>query len=335
MPYILGIEGTAHSLGLALLDTESLEFTYEIQSQYQPESGGIHPREAARFMGDMFPKVFEQCILESGISFSELTGVAFSQGPGLGPCLRTVATTARTIALSLDIPLMGVNHCVAHIELGKKLTNCQNPLVIFASGGNTQIIILGENSQKYQILGETIDLALGNALDTFARELGLPHPGGPIIMKLAQSGQELIELPYTVKGMSLSFSGLVTAAIKEFKKENVSIEDLSFSFQEYAFGMLAEVTERALACTEKKELLLTGGVAANLRLREMLELVAKEHDATAFFIPIKHAGDNGAMIAWTGYLHHLAKDFLAIEDSQVIPRWRINEAKIPWKSMIS
>ncbi len=286
-------------------------------------------------MGDMFPKVFEQCILESGISFSELTGVAFSQGPGLGPCLRTVATTARTIALSLDIPLMGVNHCVAHIELGKKLTNCQNPLVIFASGGNTQIIILGENSQKYQILGETIDLALGNALDTFARELGLPHPGGPIIMKLAQSGQELIELPYTVKGMSLSFSGLVTAAIKEFKKENVSIEDLSFSFQEYAFGMLAEVTERALACTEKKELLLTGGVAANLRLREMLELVAKEHDATAFFIPIKHAGDNGAMIAWTGYLHHLAKDFLAIEDSQVIPRWRINEAKIPWKSMIS
>lgn len=313
---------------------ECLDFTYELLSHYQPESGGIHPRESARFMGDTFPKLFKQVILDSGVSFSELVAVAFSQGPGLGPCLRTVATAARTIALSLGIPLIGVNHCVAHIELGKKLTSCQDPLVIFASGGNTQIIVLGKNSQTYQILGETLDIALGNALDSLARELGLSHPGGPIIMKLAQKGQQLVELPYTVKGMSLSFSGLVTAAIKQFKMQNVAIEDLSFSVQEYAFGMLAEVTERALACTEKKELLLTGGVAANLRLREMLELVAEEHDATAFFIPIKHAGDNGAMIAWTGYLHYITQDFLQVQNSHVIPRWRINEAKIPWKSKI-
>jgi len=220
-----------------------------------------------------------------------------------------------------------VNHCVAHIEIGKLLTGVKDPLTLYVSGGNT--IVTAYAAGRYRVFGETLDIAIGNCLDTFAREAGLPHPGGPIIEKLASKGQSFIKLPYIVKGMDLSFSGLLTAAARKLR-EGHKIEDLCFSLQEVAFSMLTEVTERALAHTEKPEVLLTGGVAANERLQAMIRLMANEHDAQFYVVPAKYAGDNGAMIAWTGLLAYRHGGTLRVEKSFVKQRWRLDKVGVPW-----
>ena len=116
----------------------------------------------------------------------KITGIAFSQGPGLGPCLRTVATAARSLALALEVPLAGVNHCIAHVEIGRFATGCHDPIVLYASGANTQVI--GYLNGRYRIFGETLDIGIGNALDKFARSKNFPHPGGPIIETQAKQG---------------------------------------------------------------------------------------------------------------------------------------------------
>ncbi len=324
---VLGIEGTAHTAGVGII--QGKEILANQKNMYKPETGGIHPRESADHMTKWLPIVIKKALEEAKISLKEIDAIAFSRGPGLGPCLRTTATAARTLALMANKPLIGVNHCVAHIELGRLLTGAENPITVYVSGGNTQITHY--NQQRYRILGETLDVPIGNALDTIAREMGLPHPGGPHIEKLALKGTEFIKLPYAVKGMSLSYSGLITAATKLYKK-GISKENIAFSVQEVAFGMLAEVSERALSCTESKELMFTGGVAANQRLKQMLKQVAEEQDATFYAIPKKLAGDNGVMIAVTGALHYVANDTLPIEKSYVIPRWRTDRVPILWRA---
>ncbi len=327
-PIILGIEGTAHTAGISII--EGTKILSDVRATFQPKEGGIHPREAARFLGQNLPTLIHEAITKAGLQANELSGIAFSQGPGLGPCLRATATAARALALYLEIPLLGVNHCVAHVELGKLLTEAIDPITLYVSGGNTQVIGFGHG--RYRVLGETLDIAVGNALDSIAREFGLPHPGGPLIEKYAQQGKKLLTLPYTIKGMSISYSGFVTAATRLYHETHPTMEDLCFSIQEYAFGMLAEITERAVSCTEKKEVLLTGGVAANSRLRQMIRDVAEEQDVRFYFVPPRLAGDNGVMIAWTGKLLYDCKAYLAVSESQVIPRWRIDEVSIPWLS---
>ncbi len=162
----------------------------------------------------------------------------------------------------------------------------------------------------------------------FARALGLKHPGGPKVEELAGKGKLFIQLPYVVKGMDLSYSGLYTAAIG--KIGHCRIEDLCYSVQEVCFSMLAEVTERALAHTGKREVLLTGGVARNKRLQEMIEYISKEHDAEFHVVPPSLAGDNGAMIAWTGILEYASGRIIRVEESRVKPRWRLDEVTVPW-----
>ncbi|MGB9622465.1 MAG: serine/threonine protein kinase, partial [Candidatus Bathyarchaeia archaeon] len=180
--------------------------------------------------------------------------------------------------------------------------------------------------------GETLDIAVGNCLDTFAREAGLPYPGGPAVETIAAKGNRLLPLPYIVKGMDLSFSGLLTAAILKLKESQCRLEDLCFSLQEVAFAMLGEVTERALAHTKKSDLLLTGGVAANKRLRSMIQLIAEEHGAASKFVPQKFATDNGAMIAWTGILAYLSGLRTDVETSYINSHWRMDEVEVPWRS---
>ena len=144
----------------------------------------------------------------------ELSVIAFSQGPGLGPSLRTGATVARALASYLNVPLVGVNHSVAHIEIGKLKTGAHDPVTLYASGGNTMVTAF--ESGRYRVFGETLDIALGNCLDVFAREAGLKHrkgvPLGAAVEQLAAKGEKLVSLPYVVKGMDLSLSGLLTAA---------------------------------------------------------------------------------------------------------------------------
>ena len=323
---VLGIESTAHTFGCGIVDSDG-RILANVNDTYIPAKGGIHPRESAQHHSDVAPQVIKRALSEANLSIEHVDAIAVALGPGLGPCLRVGATIARALAAAYSKPLVPVNHAVAHIEIAKLTTRFRDPLVVFVSGGNT--IISAYSDGRYRVFGETLDIALGNMLDTFAREAGLPHPGGPRVEELAKRGSKLLRLPYIVKGQDVSYSGLLTAALK-LLSEGHRLEDLCYSLQEYAFTMLAEVAERALAYTEKKELILTGGVASNSELQRKLRIVAEEHKAKFGVVPRNLAGDNGAMIAWTGVLAYTHGVTIEVEKSYVRPRWRLDEVDIPW-----
>ncbi len=329
--YCLGIESTADDFSVGILSFDG-EILSNVISAYVPEKGGIHPREAARHHAEVAGKVLAEAFRRARVKPKDIHVVAFSQGPGLGPCLRTGATAARALASYLGVPLVGVNHCVAHIEIGKLVAGAVDPVALYVSGGNT--LVSAFEAGRYRVFGETLDIAVGNCLDVFAREAGLHEregiPPGALVEQLASRGQTFIPLPYTVKGMDLSFSGFLTAAVQLLRDGKHSLEDLCFSLQEVAFSMLAEVTERALAHTEKPEVLLTGGVAANKRLQSMLESIAEEHNARFCVVPKQYALDNGAMIAWTGILAFQHRVTLPLEKSFVKLKWRLDEVPVPW-----
>ncbi len=321
----LGIEGTAEKTGVGIVDSDG-NILAMAGKQLFPEEGGIHPRLAAEHHAEWIPKLIPQAIEESGLSYTDIDLISFSQGPGLGPALRIVATSARSLALSLKKPIIGVNHCIGHVEVGKLDTGAVNPVSLYVSGGNSQVIAY--ESGRYRIFGETLDIAIGNCLDHFGRETGLGHPGGPVIEKLARKGN-YIDLPYIVKGMDFSFSGLLSAALREAEK-GTPMEDICFSLQETAFSMLVEVTERALSHTQKDEVMLCGGVSANSRLREMLKTMSEEHGARFYMPEMKLCGDNGVMIAWLGLL--MCRQFgpMSLSETGIIQKFRTDEVDIPW-----
>ncbi len=329
--YCLGIESTADDFGVGIVSLEG-EALANVHDTYMSKAGGIHPREAARYHAKVAGKVLAEGFRKAGINPEELEAVAFSQGPGLGPCLRTGATAARAVASYLGVPLVGVNHCLAHIEIGKLMCKAADPLSLYVSGGNTLVSAFEDG--RYRVFGETLDIAVGNCFDVFAREAGLKQEGekpfGRLVEECALRGKTLAPLPYVVKGMDLSFSGLLTAATNLLRERRYGLEDVCFSFQETAFSMLTEVTERALAHTEKPEVLLTGGVAANKRLQSMLEDMAEDHDARFCVVPKEYAMDNGAMIAWTGALCYRHGLTVPIEESFVRLKWRLDEVNVPW-----
>ena len=348
---VLGIEGTAWAASAALYDTEDDSFFVETDA-YVPESGGIDPRESADHMADAIPAVVAVVLDEArdrvvsnsgreeragadGSSGAEgrpadeppIDAVAFSQGPGLGPCLRIAGTAARAVADTLDVPLVGVNHMVAHLEIGRHRSGFDAPVCLNASGANAHV--LGYHDGKYRVLGETMDTGVGNALDKVARHAGLSHPGGPKLEELATDG-DLIDLPYVVKGMDFSFAGIVTHA-QDALDDGAAIEDVACSLQETIFAMLTEVAERALSLTGSDELVLGGGVGNNARLRQMLEAMCEERGAACFVPDPQFLGDNAAMIALTGSKMLEAGDTLAIEDSGVRPDYRPDQVPVTWR----
>jgi glycoprotease/Kae1 family metallohydrolase len=229
----------------------------------------------------------------------------------------------------LKKPLIGVNHCIAHLEVGSLCTEAKDPVLLYASGANTQVIAY--DGGKYRIFGETLDIGVGNFLDSFARYVGLGFPGGPKIYELALKGKEFIELPYSVKGMDVSFGGLLTNLKQKFDSGKYKLEDLCYSLQETVFAMLLEVSERALAHCDKKELLLGGGVACNKRFQEMANIMCKEYGAKCFIPANEFLVDNAAMIAWTGILMHKAGIETKIEDSIIKPYERTDDVDVVWR----
>jgi len=329
--YCLGVESTADDFGVGIATFKG-DIIANASSGYVPEEGGIHPREAARHHAEAADTVLAEALSKAGVKPRDLSLIAFAQGPGLGPCLRTGATVARTLASYLNVPLVGVNHSIAHIEIGKLKTGAADPVTLYVSGGNT--LVAAFDAARYRVFGETLDIALGNCLDVFAREAGLKHNQGlslgAAVERLAADGEKLISLPYVVKGMDISLSGLLTASTTLLHKGEYRLEDLCYSLQEHAFSMVTEVTERALAHTEKREVLLTGGVAANRRLQEMVGSIAEEHDAKFNVVPRQFATDNGAMIAWTGVLAYTHGLVTPVEESFVKLRWRLDKVDVPW-----
>jgi len=322
--YSLGIESTAHTFGVGIVD-EKGKIIFDERSVYKPPLGeGMLPRKVFEFHAGNAAKIVNDAL--NCINIKGLKVVSFSQGPGLPNCLSLGATIARYLALKYKKTLEGVNHPVAHVEIAKLLTGCRDPVIVYCSGGNTQIIAL--TGGRYRIFGETLDIPIGNAFDVLARILGLEMPGGPKIEELAKKGK-WVDVPYVVKGMDFSFSGIVTECERLYKK-GVKKEDIAFSFQETCFSMLTEAAERALAHTEKEEVLVTGGVAANGRFQEMLKTMCEDRGAKFFAVPIKYAGDNGVMIAWTGMLMYKSGIKMKIKESGIKKDWRIDEIDVKW-----
>ena len=283
--YCLGIESTAHTFGIGIV-SDTGKILANAKDLYKPAIGwGIKPIDAANHHKEVAEDVFEKALKEAKIKPEEIGCISFSKGPGLPPCLQAGKNFSVGLAEKLQVPLYGVNHPIAHIEIGKLTTGCKDPVVLYVSGGNTQVISFV--SGKYRIFGETQDIGIGNALDKFARENKLPFPGGPEIEKLAKT---------------------------------------------ICFAMLVEVTERAMAHTGKTEALLTGGVAANKRLQEMLDIMCRERGAKFYSVPKEYAMDNGAMIAWLGCLAHSSKQKQFSKADDINPTWRADDVEVKWVS---
>lgn len=328
--YLLGIECTAHTFGIAIIEERTKKILCNIKDVYTTERGGLIPTEVGKHHSEISKTLFEKTIDGMEIRKEDLIAVAVSASPGLAPCLRAGMNFAKKICNELKIPLIGVNHCIAHLEIGE-LTGAKDPVLLYASGANTQIIAY--EAGKYRIFGETLDLGVGNFIDTFARHAGFGFPGGPKIQEAAEKGNKLVELPYSIKGMDVSFSGLQTK-LKQLLDKGESLENLSFSLQETVFAMLVEAAERALAHTGKKELLLGGGVACNSRLQEMCKIMCEERGAKYFCPERQFLVDNAGMIAYLGLKMFKKGIFYKVEDLDKVdfdPKERTDMVEVKWK----
>ncbi len=303
---VLGIESTAHTFGAGI--TDGKEILANEKDTYKPKQGGIIPREAADHHYKFAPNIIKSALDKASVKLKDIDIFAFSQGPGIYSPLKVSFQISNFLSQKYKKKLIGVNHCIAHLEIARKEAGFEDPVMLYVSGGNTQIITFAEG--HYRVFGETQDIGVGNLLDKFGRVMGISFPAGPEIEKYASKGKRYIPLPYSIKGMDVSLSGIETF-ISNIKDKH-SVEDLSFSLQEIVFSMLIEASERALAYTEKESFVITGGVAANKRLNEMGRIMAESRGVKFKSIPMEYAGDNGAMIAYTGYLmkNEPEKDYL-------------------------
>lgn len=318
---ILGVESTAHTFSVGIVNDKG-RIIANVKDSYTSKDAGMIPHEIAEHHEKVAEEILKEALKTAEVEWKDIDLIAYSAGPGLDPALWKGYNIVNEWAKEHKKKLVSVNHCCAHLSIGKLWNKLKDPVYLYVSGVNTQVIVQeskkgGEG--KYHVLGETLDIGLGNMLDKFGRIMGLGFPAGPKIEELAKKGK-YVELPYIVKGMDVSFSGLLTKAQQLVERKQVVKEDLCFSLQETAFAMCTEVAERALAHSGKKELLLVGGVGANKRFCEMLDLMCKERGAKFYKVPPDLAGDQGAMIAWEGFLR---KD--NYKDIKVKPHWRADE----------
>ena len=300
---VLGVESTAHSFGIGIIDSDKKEVLFMEKNAFSNDSG-MDPREIAEYHVENFDKILDlskEYLKSIGKEFSDLDLISFSRGPGLGGSLKVGSLVAKTLALKYNVPIIGVNHLKAHLEFGKMLTGADDPIFLMVSGVNTQIIAKDEFNTGYKIYGETEDIGLGNLLDSFARLVGLDFPGGPIIEKLAKNSDNYIDLPYNLKGMNVNLAGIYST-LKQRLEKGAKIEDLCYSLQETVFAMVLEIVERAIAYTKKKSFIVVGGVSANQRLTDMAKEMCKQRGIEYHYFNLKYAMDNGAMIAWQGFI---------------------------------
>ncbi len=335
--YILGIESTAHTFGIGIVHNGKV--IANVKDAYTTERGGIIPSDAANHHREVSEVILNKALEVAGIDKKQIKAIAFSQGPGLAPCLLAGIHFAKKLAKELGVPLVPVNHCIAHQEIGS-ITGASDPVMLYASGANTQIIAYA--SGKYRVFGETLDIGVGNFIDTFARHAGLGFPGGPKIAKIVEdaksSGEKLeyIELPYSIKGMDVSFSGMQTKLKQMLDSKKYKLADLSFSLQETVFAMLIEASERALAHTGKKELVLAGGVACNTRLKEMAEIMCRSRNCKMFCPENQFLTDNAAMIAYLGEIEFksgikIKPGTKAFEKLDISARQRTDDVEVTWR----
>ncbi|OXB41070.1 hypothetical protein B1J92_L03245g [Nakaseomyces glabratus] len=355
----LGLEGSANKLGVGVIkqfvDDSPTEIVSNIRDTYiTPPGEGFLPRDTARHHKNWCVRLVKRALAEAGVTPGQLDAICFTKGPGMGAPLHSVVIVARTVSLLWDVPLVPVNHCIGHIEMGREITGAQNPVVLYVSGGNTQVIAY--SNQKYRIFGETLDIAIGNCLDRFARTLKIPNDPSPgyNIEQMAlkcKNKERLVELPYTVKGMDLSLSGIlayIDSLAKDLFRKNysnkllfdkktheqlVTVEDLCYALQETLFSMLVEITERAMAHVNSAHVLIVGGVGCNLRLQEMMEQMCMDRaNGHVYATDERFCIDNGVMIAQAGLLQYRMGDYVKdFKETVVTQKFRTDEVLVSWR----
>jgi N6-L-threonylcarbamoyladenine synthase len=345
----LGLEGSANKLGVGLILHPAKGGPAQILANLRhtfvsPPGEGFLPKDTAKHHRSWVIQLVQQAMKQAGVSVSDIDCICYTKGPGMGAPLQSVAIAARTLSLLWNKKLVGVNHCVGHIEMGREITGATNPVVLYVSGGNTQVIAY--STQRYRIFGETLDIAVGNCLDRFARTLNISNDPAPgyNIEQLAKKGKILLDLPYAVKGMDCSFSGILArvdelAAQMErgelkdsFTGEAVTAEDLCFSLQETVFAMLVEITERAMAHVGSNQVLIVGGVGCNERVQEMMGIMAQDRGGSVYATDERFCIDNGIMIAHAGLLAYRTGFETPLEDSTCTQRFRTDDVWVQWRN---
>ncbi len=326
---ILGIESTAHTLGIGIAGRRgknAVVLSNEI-AKYPSTRRGYLPRKLADFHAKNFPLVLKKALAKARCTLSQIDAIAFSRGPGIGHCLNAGFTAAHALSIFIDKPLVPVNHAIAHCTAVKMPAGAKDPLVVYVSGGNTQIFYREQG--RFRVIGETLDIGIGNFLDQLGRTLELDPPDAVGVLLEAQKTKNLVELPYVVKGMSTSYAGMLTFIQRMHSTHpGISKQDLCYSGQETAFAALCEASERALLHSGKKELLLCGGNARNRRLQEMMSLVAQSHGAKFIAGPDALLGDNGAMIALTAIA--MIESKTPLPPAMPVQDLRVDGEKIPY-----
>ncbi|GAB0133360.1 hypothetical protein EsDP_00001772 [Epichloe bromicola] len=339
----LGCEGSANKLGIGIIQHTPDRTTILSNLRHtfvSPPGTGFLPKDTAAHHRAHFVRLARSALAAAGCTPADISCICFTQGPGMGAPLTSVAVGARTLSLLWDVPLVGVNHCVGHIEMGRHITGAQDPVVLYVSGGNSQVIAYAE--KRYRIFGETLDIAVGNCLDRFARTLGISNDPAPgyNIEQMAKRGRpdRLLHLPYTVKGMDCSFSGILASAdalaaqIKAAGDEaDFTAEDLCFSLQETVFAMLVEITERAMAHVGSSQVLIVGGVGCNERLQDMMGEMARQRGGSVYATDERFCIDNGIMIAQAGLLAYKEGFRTPLEESVCTQRFRTDEVYVEWR----
>ncbi len=317
--YIMALESSCDETACAIVKNGREVIANVVASQIKTHAkfGGVIPEIAAREHLESVNAVIDEAFKQSGLKPEQITAFAGTVGPGLVGCLLVGLNAAKTLALVYDKPFIGVNHLNAHLCGNYIDTDLEPPYIaLLVSGGHTQIIDV-QSYSKQEIIGETIDDAVGEAYDKVARLIGLPYPGGPVLDKLAKEGNpNAFKLPEAkVDGYNFSFSGLKTAVlrlVKSFDGKELPVNDICASFQECVSSTLYKKVKKALEASGYKQIVIAGGVAANSEIRK--KIFSLENEGYRVNAPImKYCTDNAAMVASCAYFNTNTFDDIDVE----------------------
>ncbi|HIF9306691.1 TPA: tRNA (adenosine(37)-N6)-threonylcarbamoyltransferase complex transferase subunit TsaD, partial [Photobacterium damselae] len=333
---ILGIETSCDETGIAIFDDEKGLLAHELYSQVKlhADYGGVVPELASRDHVKKTIPLVKAALKSAGLTPADLDGVAYTAGPGLVGALLVGATIGRSLAYAWDLPAVAVHHMEGHLLAPMLEENAPEfPFVaLLVSGGHTMMVEV-KGIGEYQILGESIDDAAGEAFDKTAKLMGLDYPGGPLLSKMAENGTPgrfTFPRPMTDRpGLDFSFSGLKTFAANTIRSngdDEQTRADIAFAFQEAVVDTLAIKCKRALKQTGLKRLVIAGGVSANKYLRQELETLMKGMKGEVFYPRTEFCTDNGAMIAYAGMQRLKNKELMDL-GVKAFPRWPIDQLK--------
>ncbi|KAL3752616.1 hypothetical protein ACJRO7_000079 [Eucalyptus globulus] len=305
----LGFEGSANKIGIGVVTHDGDILSNPRHTYIIPPGQCFLLRETAQHHLQHILPLVKEALKTAQVTPDDIDCICYTKDPGM------------ILSQLWKKKIVAVNHCVAHIEMGRIMTGADDPVVFYVSGGNTQ----------------RLDIAVGNCLDRFARGLTLSNDPsrGYNIEQLAKKGEKFIDLPYVVKGMDISFSGILSfieaTAEEKLKNNEFTPADLCYSLQETLFAMLVEITERAMAHCDKKDVLIVGGVCCNERLQEMMRVMCSERGGKLYATDDRYCADNGAMIAYTGLLAYAHGTSTPLEESAFTQRFRTDEVHAIWR----